>query len=145
MSWRWCECLFLALAIKGFYIGALKEGRSGNWKTRKPEKHFQQRDVSGARSCLLVSLPLLKPQAMWKTKLPFVTFFTLWCWPVISTSLCPCVNCVGWTHKMPLTQPGHEISLPGIFGGLLHKRSCCTEVNSGHDLWLVVVFPLPYQ
>lgn len=56
--------MILAVAIEGFYTCALKEERNGNWKTRKSEKRFQQRDASGARDCHLVSLLLLKPQAM---------------------------------------------------------------------------------
>lgn len=64
VSCRWSEHVVLAVAIKALYKCALKEGRDGNWKTRKPENHFRHRDTSGARSCRLVSLPALKPQAM---------------------------------------------------------------------------------
>lgn len=44
-------------------------------------------------------------------------------------------------HETLLTQPAHEISLPGIFRGLSYKPLGCTQVNSGHGLWWVVVFP----
>lgn len=56
-----CFCL---LRSKVSTTCALKERRNGNWKIRKPENPFQQKDTSSARRCCVVSLPLLKPQAM---------------------------------------------------------------------------------
>lgn len=55
---------FWLLGSKVSTTCALKERRNGNWKIRKPENPFQQRDSSSARSCCIVSLPLLKQQAM---------------------------------------------------------------------------------
>lgn len=84
----------LAVTIKALHGCALKEGRDRNWKAGKPENHFQHRDAGGARSCHLVSLPALKPQAVSEPRslFPYPSVLNF-----VPRSHCPCVK-LRWSN-----------------------------------------------
>lgn len=133
-SCRWSEhVVVLAVTIKALHGCALKERRDGNWKTRKPENHFQRRDASGARSCCSVSLPALKPQATSepRTLLPYPLVLNLRA--QISLPLCQAALVELVKHSgFHLAVRSFPLGYPGPFS---------TSDTAVHFDW-VVLFPL---